>query len=155
MQAGPWSITSQIMINGQYYTRDGQEHPESFFALSGLVLSTLKIDNLQASQTDTVYEMSFQSEHDIPPNGFIYLKVPIESYIPKTVEVISKENLISANSTSILLQTKSGVRSETGFNVTVKGVMNVRSLKPSSAFFIATMDDQQYIIDSGGQDIIV
>lgn len=35
------------------------------------------------------------------------------------------------------------------------GIQNVRSMKPSSAFNITTLVPEDFVVDSGGQDIIV
>ena len=85
--AGPWSIVSQLLIDGVYYTRDGQTFSESFFALSGQVFSSLEIDNLQASSTDTVYDFTFLTESDIPPGGSLLIKFPTESHLPEDIEI--------------------------------------------------------------------
>ena len=40
-EAGPWTIRSELLVDGTYYTVDEQTHPESFFALSGIILTSL------------------------------------------------------------------------------------------------------------------
>ena len=85
--AGPWSIMSQLLIDGVYYTRDGQTFDESFFALSGQIFSSLEIDNLQVLSMETIYEMTFLTENDIPPGGSILIRFPVESHLPENIEI--------------------------------------------------------------------
>lgn len=34
---GPWSIRTETPVNGVFFVVDGETHPESFFALAGII----------------------------------------------------------------------------------------------------------------------
>lgn len=57
-EAGPWAIRSEIPVNGVFYVVDGQSYPESFFAQSGTIFTTVKLSSYQASARETKYTFS-------------------------------------------------------------------------------------------------
>lgn len=77
--AGPWAIRSEILIDGQYYVVDGQAYEESFYALSGTILTKLQLNNYQVSNRNTKYTFTINTEHNIPINGKLQIQFPEET----------------------------------------------------------------------------
>ncbi len=56
---------------------------------------------------------------------------------------------------TLIFAVSNRIPAETPIKLTIKNVQNTRSFQPSSNFYIATTDVNDFIIDAGGQDIII
>lgn len=66
-QAGPWSIRSeQKFDDGKYYVVDGEVSPESFFARSGTIESSMTHIGFETFAEGTELAVSISTEHNIP-----------------------------------------------------------------------------------------
>lgn len=80
--AGTWGARTEGVFGGKYYTVDGNTGGKSFYAKPGFIKSTLDYKAEMTFSTDSEFDFAFETEHDVPKNGFIKLTLPIEMVFP-------------------------------------------------------------------------
>ena len=80
--AGAWGARTEGFFGGNYFIVDGETGGESFYAQPGYLKSTLDYKAEMTYSTDSELDFAFETEHDVPKNGFIKLILPIEMAFP-------------------------------------------------------------------------
>lgn len=88
--AGTWGARTEAIYYNEYYTVDGNDGGASFFAKAGYIKSQLKYDGRTTFSEGSVFDFTFETEHDVPRNGFITIKLPVEMAFPD--ELVQNQN---------------------------------------------------------------
>lgn len=81
--AGKWGARTEAIYYGDYHIVDGNQDGESFFAKPGYIKSKLDYDTKLTFSDDSLFDFSFETEHDVPTNGYLKLTLPIEMNFPE------------------------------------------------------------------------
>lgn len=73
------------MFNGKYYVVDGNQEGESFLALAGYIKSKLDYTATTTFSFDSSFDFNFETEHDVPKNGFLLVSLPSVMEFPEEV----------------------------------------------------------------------
>ena len=85
-QAGPWGVTTMRIFDGEYYIVDQGLAEESFYALPGFIRCGIKYAGVDMTFTpDAEFNFEFETEHNVPENGFIKMTLPKEMAFPQEV----------------------------------------------------------------------
>jgi hypothetical protein len=119
-------------------------------SLPGALDSTLSYANKITFASDTSYQFTSTTEHDIPNPGFIRVKLPNDCTILDKIQS-SGLDLVSANSTTgtIMLNVPNGMKKGTLVSYTLNGIRNPRSFQPSDVFTISSVNTEGYVVDQG------
>ena len=80
--AGKWGARTEGWFSGQYYIVDGAEGGDSFYALPGYLKSTLEYKAEQTFSLDSELDFTFETEHNVPKDGFLRVTLPVEMAFP-------------------------------------------------------------------------
>ena len=119
-------------------------------SLPGVLDSTLSYANKLTFASDTSYNFTSITEHDIPNPGLLRVQLPKDCAIVVTIQS-SGLVLVSANSTTgtIMLDVPNGMKKGTQFSYTLNGIRNPRSFQPSDVFTISSVNSEGYVVDQG------
>lgn len=152
--AGPWSIHSENLFDGNYEIVDGQTSPESFYAKPGNIWSTLSVDSLLTFDDQTVYEMEFETQHNIPPGGYLNVTLPDECFFDINLtepQSLDQMDYINMTDKYVLFFFEAGHSvASNPLWARIDYIRNPRSFRPSTGFTVTTMDQNGYVIDAGG-----
>ena len=162
-EAGPWSIRSESIFDGEYFVVDGFSSAESFYARSGTIESDVDYLNTLTFASGNTIDLDLSTEHNIPDEGYIKITLPKEMAFDEQVVAIQelvfvndKLTFVNVTENSALFKLQSGHDFDNNpIEISLQGIRNPRSFAPTSGFVIQTMDKLGYIIDAGGQDLNV
>ena len=120
---------------------------------------------------NSIFKFTYETEHDIPVQGFLKVKLPVEMAFPERV-IAAKDSttlgptasggpdekivFVELTSEYILLSLPDGHSTKNNpILLTLNNIRTPRSFRPSSEFLIETSSDEGYVIDAGGSDITV
>lgn len=93
--AGDWGArTEGIFEDEEYYIVDGQQDGFSFEALPGFIKSTLDYEATMTFSDDSVMDFTFDTEHDVPADGYFKVTLPVDMANPTEVYESQKPNLV-------------------------------------------------------------
>ena len=176
--AGPWSVTTFRPYEGEYFIVDAGTADESFFAKPGYIRCELDYSVDLTFSDDTSFQFSFETEHDVPEDGYIRIELPDEMAFPDDIvenqsvnieidakviieangeETVVKNAVLEEITTRYaLFQMPNGhLTLDNPIELSITGLRTPRSYRQSSAFLIETMTVDKFIIDAGGGDITV
>ena len=151
--AGDWGARTESLFDGVYYVVDGNSVGRSFDAKAGFLKSTLSYTESVTFTENADLIFTYETEHDIPLNGFLKITLPVEMAFPTSI--IESEDPSSAlgptatnsddeqidfvelTSQSILLNFPDGHSINSNpIELTLKNIRTPRSFRPSSEFII-------------------
>lgn len=150
-------MTTYLKVSEQFFEVDKQQEEKSFTALTGAVTTTegVEVTNAQVYGTDSIYTLTFQTENDIPANGFIKVEVPPQIQIDINT-VKSKGTCADSpcteatNESQVQYLMTAGSKANTPIVIKIGGVVNPRSMEITDDFVVTTLDtDGVSEIDSG------
>lgn len=132
---GPWSIASQVNVDGIWYVVDKTIAKESFYARPGYLNAEVHYKNVTTGSTDTNFTFSFETEHDIPKQGQVVVNMPASMNV--TEQVFSVGFLIlEYTANNITLSVPEGHPKLTKLRIELHNLRNPRSYQPSAPFVI-------------------
>lgn len=146
---------------------DGKFDGYSFMALAGFINSKLDFKGTLTFSTDSEYNFEFDTEHDIPDEGYLRVTLPKEMAFPQSMiddqQIAYDISMGSAKikfdklteSTVSFYFAKGAKKKDNPIKLKLTGLRTPRSFRPSSEFNIATTTTEGYVVDQGGSDITV
>lgn len=156
--AGEWSVTTHLLFDdGDYYQVDTYSMPSSFTASTGTITASgaVQVTSPVTYGTESIYTITITAENAIPPNGYIVVYIPPQigadvNTIKATGTCTVRKCTTDTNEYQIVYLIPEGVPAGQSITLEIGGLRNPRSIRPSDAIVVITMDpDGTSQIDSG------
>jgi len=104
--------------------------------------------------TDTTYSFTCETEHNVPRDGMLMIKVPSDVLV---TDQVGSTGLTITNftPTSVTFVLPAGNSKDNKISFNLSGIRNPRSFRPSDNFIISTLDAEGFTIDQGQDTYVV